>query len=162
DGPDDEVAGALESAAEHARTRGATVAAAELCEAACRLTPPDAVQAGYRRAILAARYRWLSGDARGAATVLEDVIARAPPGRLLALRRRQPGDVDGRPRGGGRGVACAAPRRGAARGGGIGRAHPRAARPCRLPSGTVDAGRSARGRRLRSGGARRPAAPRGV
>jgi DNA-binding CsgD family transcriptional regulator len=84
DGPDPEVAAALERAAEHARTRGATVAAAELCEAGRRLTPADAVSDGYRRAILAARYRWLSGDARGAAAVLEGVIATAPAGQLRA------------------------------------------------------------------------------
>jgi hypothetical protein len=84
DGPDPEVAAALERAAEHARTRGATVAAAELCEAARRLTPADAVSDGYRRAILAARYRWLSGDARGAAAVLEGVITTAPVGQLRA------------------------------------------------------------------------------
>ena len=40
-GPDSDVAAALDDAAGHARSRGATAAAAELCEQALRLTPPN-------------------------------------------------------------------------------------------------------------------------
>jgi DNA-binding CsgD family transcriptional regulator len=86
-GPDPEVAAALERAAEHARTRGASTAAAELCELARRLTPAEAVDDRHRRAIAAARYRWLSGDTPGATAVLEDVIATARAGRLQAEAR---------------------------------------------------------------------------
>ncbi len=43
DGPDEAAATALEDAAGRARARGSTAAAAELCELAERLTPPDRV-----------------------------------------------------------------------------------------------------------------------
>jgi DNA-binding CsgD family transcriptional regulator len=83
-GPGIEVSAVLERAAEHARSRGATLAAAELCELARQRTPAGQSDDRDRRAIAAARYRWLSGDTRGAAALLEEVTATAPAGARRA------------------------------------------------------------------------------
>jgi DNA-binding CsgD family transcriptional regulator len=84
DGPDPDVAAELEEAAIHARSRGAAASAAELCELACRLTPPEVSDDGRRRLLLAGRYRWLAGDTPGAVRDLEEVVASARIGRLRA------------------------------------------------------------------------------
>ena len=62
DGPDEAAASALEEAAGRARARGSTAGAAELCELAERLTPPDRVADVLRLRGAAAEYRLLSGD----------------------------------------------------------------------------------------------------
>jgi DNA-binding CsgD family transcriptional regulator len=80
DGPDQEVAGALEEAARHARTRGAPDAAAELVELARQLTPPRDRGALRRRSLEASEYHFDAGDAARALAVLEETIASAPPG----------------------------------------------------------------------------------
>jgi len=77
DGPDAEVAAALERAAARAKERGASAAAAELCEQARRLTPHDAYAERDRRAIYAARYHWAAGDTERARVVLEEAATNA-------------------------------------------------------------------------------------
>jgi DNA-binding CsgD family transcriptional regulator len=77
DGPDAEVAGALECAAARAQERGASAVAAELCEQARRLTPRDAATDRDRRAMCAARYHWAAGDTEQARAVLEEAATRA-------------------------------------------------------------------------------------
>jgi DNA-binding CsgD family transcriptional regulator len=83
-GPNEEVAGALERAAEHARRRGASAAAAELCERARRLTPTNAGADAHRRMVAGARYRFAAGDTAGARTLLERALAGDSPGPLAA------------------------------------------------------------------------------
>jgi AAA ATPase domain len=56
EGPDEEVAGALEGAAMRARQRGLTATAAQLCEQARRLTPAGSGGERDARALAAARY----------------------------------------------------------------------------------------------------------
>jgi DNA-binding CsgD family transcriptional regulator/tetratricopeptide (TPR) repeat protein len=77
DGPDAEVAGALECAAARAQERGASAVAAELCEQARRLTPRDAATDRDRRAMCTARYHWAAGDTEQARAVLEEAATRA-------------------------------------------------------------------------------------
>jgi DNA-binding CsgD family transcriptional regulator len=84
DGPDEDVAAALERAAAHAKARGSSSAASELCEQARRLTPPDRCEDAHRRTLAAARNRFEAGDATGARTLLESAIGTAPEGALLA------------------------------------------------------------------------------
>src|SRR5262245_5121103 len=87
-GPDPQVAAELDEAARRARARGAARSAAELWERARRLTPPgDPV--GWTRASDAADCHFESGDTNRARVLLEDVVARLPPGhdRALALTR---------------------------------------------------------------------------
>ncbi len=79
DGPDAAVAAELDTAAEHAAGRGATAAAAELCELAAELTPADPALARHR-CLRAARFHRLAGDGERAAAVLEQLRAQAPPG----------------------------------------------------------------------------------
>jgi DNA-binding CsgD family transcriptional regulator len=84
EGPDAEIARALEDAARHARTRAAPDAAADLAELARRLTPPDDVEALRTRSLEAAEYHFDAGDAPRALGVLRDAIGIAPPGRERA------------------------------------------------------------------------------
>ncbi len=83
-GPDGEVAGALERAAARAQQRGASAAAAELCEQAHRLTPRDARAEHDRRSICAARYHWAAGDTEQARTILEEAATNASSRRARA------------------------------------------------------------------------------
>ncbi|MEJ7792214.1 MAG: LuxR C-terminal-related transcriptional regulator [Gaiellaceae bacterium] len=87
-GPDPQVAAAVEDAARRARARGAPQAAAELWERARRLTPPDDAE-GWRRAVEAGECHLEAGDTDRARVLLEDVVARLPPGpeRAAALTR---------------------------------------------------------------------------
>ena len=89
DVPDSDVARALEDAAEHARVRGATATAAELCEQARRLTPLDKPEDAHRRTVAAARYRFVAGDTVRARELLEQALAaaRTSGGRAEALDR---------------------------------------------------------------------------
>jgi DNA-binding CsgD family transcriptional regulator len=79
DAPDSGVASELEAAAEHAAARGATAAAAELCELAARLTPGDPA-AGRQRRLRAANFHRLAGDRKRAATMLEELLSEVPHG----------------------------------------------------------------------------------
>jgi DNA-binding CsgD family transcriptional regulator len=101
DGPDGAVADAVEQGADRARARGAPEVAAELAEAAVRLTPPDCVE-DIRRRRVAAGYHWVTAGevARGRAQ-LAAALEGAPPGRMRADLRWRLGmltlldDVDG-------------------------------------------------------------------
>ena len=84
DDPDEGVASALERAAARAVERGATAAAAELCERARRLTPPDAADERDRRAIGAARYHWAAADTEQARAVLEETAGGGASGEARA------------------------------------------------------------------------------
>ena len=84
DGPDADVAAALESAATHARARGASAAAAELGEQARRLTPRDALADIHRRTVGAALYCFDAGDPGRALELLEEARAAVPPGSARA------------------------------------------------------------------------------
>lgn len=84
DGPDPEVAAALDAAAGHARSRGATAAAAELGEQALRLTPPNEQADMHRRMIAAGLYRFDAGDPGQALPLLEGALAAAPTGTARA------------------------------------------------------------------------------
>ena len=84
DAPDSDVARPLEEAAEHARARGASAKAAELCEQACRLTPLDEPDAAHRRTVAAARYRFVAGDTARARGLLEEVLPSTRGGDGLA------------------------------------------------------------------------------
>lgn len=89
DGPDPEAAAALEVAAIRAHARGSPIAAAELCELAERLTPPEGASDGQRLHMAAADYWLLAADYERAVSLLEPVAATAPrgPERAEALRR---------------------------------------------------------------------------
>lgn len=79
EGPDEGVAGQLESSARLARRRGAPIAAAELAELAARLTPLDALDVQRRRAMLAARAHLAAGAADRARDIAEAQRASAGP-----------------------------------------------------------------------------------
>jgi ATP/maltotriose-dependent transcriptional regulator MalT len=99
DGPDAEVAAALDAAAGDARTRGAPDEAAELLEQARRLTPRDSTADALRRAVEAAGHHFEAGDARRARVLLDDAVAELPAGverarALIALARVRSYDDD--------------------------------------------------------------------
>jgi DNA-binding CsgD family transcriptional regulator len=77
EGPDEEVAGALEGAAMRAQLRGLSATAAQLCEQARRLTPAGLSGARDTRALAAARYHWAAGDTDRARVVLEETAEHA-------------------------------------------------------------------------------------
>jgi ATP/maltotriose-dependent transcriptional regulator MalT len=79
EGPDSEVAAELEFAAERAAARGATAAAAELCELAAELTPADPPLARNRR-LRAANLQRRGGDSERAIMLLEQLLVDASPG----------------------------------------------------------------------------------
>jgi len=83
-GRSEEVAAALDAAAEHAEARGAGQAAADLAERAVALTPRTAVENLNERRITAAT-RWMSaGDVKKAADLLQEAADSAEPGPLRA------------------------------------------------------------------------------
>ncbi|HXV33614.1 MAG TPA: AAA family ATPase [Gaiellaceae bacterium] len=84
DGPDADVAAALERAAAHARARGASGAAAELGERSLRLTPPRALSDTWRRTVDAGLYCFDAGDPGRAIELLDEARAAAPPGSARA------------------------------------------------------------------------------
>jgi DNA-binding CsgD family transcriptional regulator len=83
-GPDAQVAATVEDAARRSRARGAPQAAAELWDRARMLTPPDDA-AAWRRAIEAGECHLEAGDTDRARLLLEEVVARLPPGRERAF-----------------------------------------------------------------------------
>ncbi len=99
DGPDAEVAAALDDAAGLASARGAPDEAAELLEEARRLTPLDSTADALRRAVEAAGHHFEAGDARRARALLDDAVAELPAGverarALIALARVRSYDDD--------------------------------------------------------------------
>jgi DNA-binding CsgD family transcriptional regulator len=98
EGPDAEVAAALDAAAEHAGARGAPAAAGELCELAADATPPGSEVHARGRRLRAATFHRLSGDGDRAAAILERLLAEAAPGSeradvLFALGEGRRGDL---------------------------------------------------------------------
>jgi DNA-binding CsgD family transcriptional regulator len=79
DGPDAAVATELDAAAAQAAARGATASAAELCEQAAAFTRDDPALSRQRR-LRAANYYRLAGDGERAVTLLDRLLAEAPPG----------------------------------------------------------------------------------
>jgi DNA-binding CsgD family transcriptional regulator len=80
EGPDAEVASALERAAHQARHRGAFLAAAELSELARRLTPAEMEESRHRRTVDAAIFAWEAGETQRARELLSEARSTAPPG----------------------------------------------------------------------------------
>jgi DNA-binding CsgD family transcriptional regulator len=80
DGPDADAAAAAERAADQARARGAPEAAAELAEAAVRLTPPGHVADISRRRV-ASGYHWVtSGQTSRGRALIAAALDGTPPG----------------------------------------------------------------------------------
>jgi DNA-binding CsgD family transcriptional regulator len=91
-GPDATVAEELENAARGARGRGAPEVAVEMFELACRLTPPDAVEALTARRIELARLLVRGGESARGRSLLRQTVDEASPGRgragaLIGLAR---------------------------------------------------------------------------
>jgi DNA-binding CsgD family transcriptional regulator len=87
EGPDAQIAAALEDAATLTSTRGAPIVAAELAEHALRLTPPGNHSDRRRRALAAARAELGAGEWTRARTIVVDLVAekRERSGRAEAL-----------------------------------------------------------------------------
>ena len=90
--PSESVAEVLESAAHHARLRGALRPAALLLDRAAELTPRAQLEVAHRRATEAAYLHFEAGDSPRAEAQLGDLISRLPPGlqrarAILALGR---------------------------------------------------------------------------
>jgi DNA-binding CsgD family transcriptional regulator len=83
-GPDAALAAALDEAADSARARGAPETAAELVEAARRLTPAHLFGDARRRAVRAAEYHFHAGELDRARQLLDDVLGQEPTGLLRA------------------------------------------------------------------------------
>jgi DNA-binding CsgD family transcriptional regulator len=101
DGPDSEIAAALEAAAALASARGAMVAAAELGEYALRLTPSGAHGEEHRRTIAAGRAHMAAGEAERARKLGRTLKAHGLDGkqraeRLLFLSELEPGPLQQR------------------------------------------------------------------
>jgi DNA-binding CsgD family transcriptional regulator len=79
EGPDGAVSSELDRAAEQAAARGATAAAADLCELAAGLTGDDP-GSSRRRRLAAARFHRLAGDQRRAAALVEELLPEVPSG----------------------------------------------------------------------------------
>ncbi len=92
-GPDDAVAQALDEAAWAAAGRGAPDAAAEMCELARRLTPPDDQDQARRRAVRAARHHFGAGDWPLARAQLEEIVGATSPGPARAHALQLLGEV---------------------------------------------------------------------
>ena len=84
DEPDAAVAAALDDAAAIAADRGASASAAELAEAALRLTPPDEVGERHRRALAAARAHRACGEWTRARTIASELLEDSGLGALRA------------------------------------------------------------------------------
>jgi DNA-binding CsgD family transcriptional regulator len=89
EGPDANVAGALDGAARGARARGAPEVAAELSDQARLLTPPEQISDQRRRSLEAAGYHFEAGDTVRARQLLEEVVSASARGseRAAALVR---------------------------------------------------------------------------
>jgi len=86
DGPDGPIADALETAADHARSRGASTTAADLAGLARALTPLDRPADALRRALAEADHALIGGDAERARAVLLPLLpAAAGPDRARVM-----------------------------------------------------------------------------
>jgi DNA-binding CsgD family transcriptional regulator len=84
DGPDAAVAAAVEQGADRARARGAPEVAAELAEAAVRLTPAGQVEEVRRRRVAAGYHRVAAGEVGRGRAHLAAALEGAPAGRVRA------------------------------------------------------------------------------
>ena len=91
--PDPYLADILESAAEHARRRGAPDVAAELADRARLLTPPGDAHERLSRTIMAAELHSHIGELERARGMVGAVLREAPSGRLRADALRLLGDT---------------------------------------------------------------------
>ena len=80
DGPNEDVATALDGAARHARARGAPDAAAELVDLAIEMTAASQKEELRRRRLAAAEFHFDAGDASRAHRLLRETISGSPPG----------------------------------------------------------------------------------
>jgi DNA-binding CsgD family transcriptional regulator len=80
DGPDEEVASALEAAGANVVARGAPDAGARLAKQAVDLTPPDRQAEGHRRRLAWARYSFAAGDPPHAEKLLEQQLEMTQAG----------------------------------------------------------------------------------
>ena len=94
--PDAETARLLEDAAELARARGAPAVAAELGEAAGRLTPPDQDDDRRRRVVWAAKDHLAAGSAERGFVLSRELLEQAGPGRPRAEALALLGDLESR------------------------------------------------------------------
>jgi len=85
EGPDAELAVALEEAAQRAHWRGAPEAAASLIEQSWSSTPADEVDSAWRRGILATEYHLQSGDTERFRELAEGLLAAARTGDERSL-----------------------------------------------------------------------------
>jgi len=92
-GADPALAEALDTAAEHARARGAPETAFELTEYALRLTPPGQIAEVQRRRVRAAEYHYHAGELRRARELLDAVLEQAATGRVRAEALRLLGEI---------------------------------------------------------------------
>ncbi len=83
--PDAEIARALDTGAQTARSRGATHTAADLAELAVRLTPPPHRDELARRYLAAAGLRFAAGDLTRACELAEDLTRMDPSPQYWAL-----------------------------------------------------------------------------
>lgn len=93
--PDEAVAAAIASGAAHAGARGAPDIASALFEQAARLTPPESTPAAVSRILDAADQHLTLGDASRAKLLLEEVLAKSPPGSARARALHRLGRVRG-------------------------------------------------------------------
>lgn len=84
EGPDADVAAALDAAADHARSRGAVAMAAELGEQALLLTPADLREQVHGRRLTAAELHYAVGATARAVQLLEEELEQAPAGPTRA------------------------------------------------------------------------------
>ena len=94
--PDAETALLLEDAAELARVRGAPAVAAELGEAAGRLTPSDREDDRRRRVVCAVRDHLAAGSAERSFVLSRELLEQAGPGRPRAEALALLGDLESR------------------------------------------------------------------
>jgi DNA-binding NarL/FixJ family response regulator len=98
-GPDDELASALEAAAEHATARGAAESGAALARRALDLTPVTRLEDAHRRRLLWARFTAAAGDPKRAEGLLEQQLEDVEAGRGRAEILFELGNVRLRMRG---------------------------------------------------------------
>ncbi len=94
EGPDAEIAAALEDAAAVASGRGVPIVAAELAELALRLTPAGARQDRARRLLAAARAHLRSGDLRRVRAFAHELFTATTDGQARAEALVLLGDVE--------------------------------------------------------------------
>jgi DNA-binding CsgD family transcriptional regulator len=91
--PGETIAAELERVAESAVARGGPGLAAELAEAAARLTEPEDEPARRRRLVRAAEYHEAEGDPARGRALLEQLVAEMRPGRERAALLRRLADM---------------------------------------------------------------------